>query len=136
MPLDSCVRPVWLANPRTARLRPPAEDKSPATWWSGSRQGRTGRGCGMTPRLFAKLKTKLYNSVLCGDLMRRQIDNAVLEMALVGFNAISKTALSICLRIKSPHRTELYSFVLSLANSRGVMPQPLPVLPRSEEHTS
>jgi hypothetical protein len=41
----------------------------------------------MTPRLFAKLKTKLYNSVLCGDLMRRQIDNAVLEMALVGFNA-------------------------------------------------
>ena len=37
--------------------------------------------------VFAKLKTKLYNSVLCGDLMRRQIDNAVLEMALVGFNA-------------------------------------------------
>src|ERR1022692_3865410 len=87
MPLDSCVRPVWLANPRTARLRPPAEDKSPATWWSGSRQGRKGRGCGMTPRLFAKLKTKLYNSVLCGDLMRRQIDNAVLEMALVGFTS-------------------------------------------------
>jgi hypothetical protein len=33
------------------------------------------------------LKTKLYNSVLYGDLMRRQIDNSVLEMALVGYNA-------------------------------------------------
>jgi hypothetical protein len=33
------------------------------------------------------LKTKLYHSVLRGDLMRRQIDNSVLEMALVGYNA-------------------------------------------------